>query len=194
MTTRCHTHTGQGFDPFDPRAEDVRLEDIAHHLAMICRYGGACPKFYSVAEHAVRVADLVLDKTGDPLLALFGLHHDSAEAYIGDQRRPIKNLLRIGAPLATWSFEILEQRVQSAVFKALELSPPGEWTSGRWVAWADNALLIAEMQSFGMQAPEGLETGGLIAGMIEHPYSWTAAKQIFLRTHDRLMRRIQKSE
>jgi uncharacterized protein len=35
------TFTGRAFFPLNPRPEDVVLEDIAHHLANICRFGGA---------------------------------------------------------------------------------------------------------------------------------------------------------
>lgn len=90
MSTRCHTYTGQGIDPFKVRPEDIRLDDIAHHLGMICRFGGATPRFYSVAQHAVHVSMMVLDLSKDPAWALHALHHDSAEAYIGDIRGPIK--------------------------------------------------------------------------------------------------------
>lgn len=73
--------------PLDPRPEDFSIEDIAHHLAMICRYGGATRYFYSVAEHSVLVSRHV-----PPHLALHGLLHDMAEAVVGDTIRPIKTL------------------------------------------------------------------------------------------------------
>lgn len=31
------------FAPFDPRPEDIRIEDVAHGLASINRFGGALP-------------------------------------------------------------------------------------------------------------------------------------------------------
>lgn len=85
------TFTGRQFWPCDPRPEDVCLEDIAHHLALMCRFGGACRVFYSVAEHSVRVAELVWDRTnGDREAALAGLLHDASEAYLVDIPRPRK--------------------------------------------------------------------------------------------------------
>ena len=53
------TYSGIEFWPLDPRPEDVRIEDIAHALSMQCRFAGHCDRFYSVAEHSIRVADLV---------------------------------------------------------------------------------------------------------------------------------------
>lgn len=72
-------------NPFDLRIEEIDINDIAHHLSMICRWGGGTPGFYSVAEHSVRVAAKLPDK-----LKLWGLLHDAAEAYLGDHVRPMK--------------------------------------------------------------------------------------------------------
>jgi hypothetical protein len=79
------TYTGKKFYPFNPRIEDIDIEDIAHALSLICRFGGHLPEHYSVAQHSVLVSYLV------PIeLRLEGLMHDAAEAYIGDVIRPIK--------------------------------------------------------------------------------------------------------
>lgn len=82
MQTVC----GERFYPLDPRADEIHLVDIAHGLAMTCRYGGHTRRFYSVAEHAVLVSHFV-----PPAFALHGLLHDSAETYIGDMVRPLKH-------------------------------------------------------------------------------------------------------
>jgi len=89
MTTRngnCSiTFTGQRFYPFDPRPDEIYIKDIAHHLSLICRFGGATPWFYSVAEHSLWVS-----KLSAPPDRLWGLLHDAAEAYLGDIIRPVK--------------------------------------------------------------------------------------------------------
>lgn len=64
------TFSGIQFYPLDPRVEDVRIEDIARALAMQCRYNGHVTRFYSVAEHSVRVAMLAFACSGDKKLAL----------------------------------------------------------------------------------------------------------------------------
>jgi hypothetical protein len=51
------TYTGAAFDVMNPRAEDIRFDDIASALSKQCRYGGHCIEFYSVAEHCVHVAE-----------------------------------------------------------------------------------------------------------------------------------------
>ena len=83
------TYTGKRVNPLDLKIEDIDIEDIAHALSHICRYGGHCHKFYSVAEHSVRVAVKVGDK-GFYSLRLAALLHDASEAYLGDVIRPLK--------------------------------------------------------------------------------------------------------
>lgn len=79
------THTGKRIYIRDPREHDFCIEDIAHGLANICRYGGQCISFYSVAEHCIRGAA----HAHNPTLALEFLLHDAAEAYVGDAVRPL---------------------------------------------------------------------------------------------------------
>ena len=82
------THSGRKFFPLNPQPEDIVIEDIAHALAHICRYGGHINTHYSVAQHSVLVASCLPDD-----LALTGLLHDATEAYLGDVVRPLKVLL-----------------------------------------------------------------------------------------------------
>lgn len=85
------TYSGRKFWPLDPRAEDVCIQDIAHSLAMQCRYAGHCIRFYSVAEHSVLIARWLLDEGCGSDVALCGLLHDATEAYLVDLPRPVKS-------------------------------------------------------------------------------------------------------
>lgn len=82
------TYSGKRFFPLDPDPNDIVIEDIAHSLARICRYGGHVNSHYSVAQHSVLVSRCL-----PPELALTGLLHDATEAYLGDVVRPLKLLL-----------------------------------------------------------------------------------------------------
>lgn len=73
------------FELFAPRPAMVRIEDIAHALANLCRFNGHTQEFYSVAQHSVLVSLNV-----HPALALAALLHDASEAYLGDMVRPLK--------------------------------------------------------------------------------------------------------
>jgi hypothetical protein len=107
------TYSGRRFWPFDPRPEDVCLEDVAHALAMQCRYGGHCRRFYSVAEHSV----LMAYKAPEPLKR-WALLHDGSEAYIQDMNRSIKK----GFP----AYKMVERPVQRAVYQHFGMDPDGE--------------------------------------------------------------------
>lgn len=82
------THTGQKVFPSNIETVKLSLEDIAHHLTKIQRYGGALPldKCYSVAEHSIHMAEYALRcRIPNRIdIARVCLMHDSSEAYLGD--------------------------------------------------------------------------------------------------------------
>ncbi len=82
------TYTGKVFRPLDPVADDLDIIDIAHALGNICRFTGHSRSFYSVAQHSVVVSRHVPEE-----LALQGLLHDAAEAYLTDISSPVKSIL-----------------------------------------------------------------------------------------------------
>lgn len=84
------TFSGLRYWPTDPRPEDIRLLDIAHHLSNICRFTGATREHYSVAQHCVLMSYLPKMPNSLRMVALL---HDAAEAYIGDFARPVKYLV-----------------------------------------------------------------------------------------------------
>lgn len=88
MGTHITTYSGIHFDLVSPTADMVRIEDIAHHLAHVCRWAGAPKAFWSVAQHSAIVSYIT-----PPRLRQWALLHDAAEAYIGDITRPLKTLL-----------------------------------------------------------------------------------------------------
>lgn len=102
--------SGRYFDLTDPDPELVSIDDIAPALARLCRFTGH-GAFYSVAEHSVRVSYLV-----PPQLALWGLMHDAAEAYLGDVSAPLKSLLP--------DYRAIEDRIEPVVFGAFGLTGP----------------------------------------------------------------------
>lgn len=84
------TFRGKQAWPLDMRVEDIDVCDVAHHLALQCRFGGAVLRHYSVGEHLVRASYVVEDLGGDPFA---GLGHDAQEAYVVDVPRPLKRNL-----------------------------------------------------------------------------------------------------
>lgn len=96
----CHP-SGTFFDFSAPTPEMIHIEDIARALSLQCRFGGHARRFYSVAEHALLVSRLVREAGHGPDLQFAALHHDSAEAYLGDVTKPLKNLLGVKYPRLT---------------------------------------------------------------------------------------------
>src|ERR1035437_4145795 len=111
------TYTGKKFHPLAARAEDVDVRDIAHALALKCRFNGHCRYFYSVAEHSVRVSR-VLEKLGDKE-AMWGLMHDAGEAYLADLGGPIKRMFHVHDGKKVESFEEAEERLLAVIAAAL---------------------------------------------------------------------------
>jgi hypothetical protein len=110
------TASGRQFWPMSPRSQDVDLDDIAHALAMKCRYSGHTQKFYSVAEHSVHIACALLRDGHGPHVALWGLVHDRPEAYLPDVARPIKPYLP--------GFKEIEEAVARETLVALTVAAP----------------------------------------------------------------------
>jgi hypothetical protein len=80
------TYSGRRFNPTNPVIGSIVIQDIAHSLSMQCRFNGHCKEFYSVAQHSVLVSHLCDSKD-----ALWGLLHDSSEAYLCDFPSPLKH-------------------------------------------------------------------------------------------------------
>ncbi len=60
------------------------IHDIAHHLAQLNRFTGACSRPYSVAEHSMLVERIGQARGASPTLRLALLLHDAHEAYTND--------------------------------------------------------------------------------------------------------------
>ncbi len=125
------TYTGGVFSLTDPDPATIQIEDIAHHLAYLCRFAGATRRFYSVAQHSVLVSLFC-----PPEHAREGLMHDASEAYCLDMPRPLKYLPGME------QYRAIEQRISDAVrirFGLLPVLPDS-------VKHVDMALLMTERQ------------------------------------------------
>ncbi len=121
--------SGEKFHLLSPWDSVVDVVDIAHSLSQLCRFAGHTSQFYSVAEHSVRVSDIVPQE--QKMAALF---HDAAEAYIGDISRPLKLVLA-----GSW-LGIIEDRIRAEICVQLHIFPMADTR----VKWADNVLLYTE--------------------------------------------------
>lgn len=146
------TYTGKIFWPLDPRPEEVDIEDIAHALSFLCRFGGHTEKFYSVAEHSVRLSYIVPQKD-----RLWGLLHDASEAYLVDLPRPLKYHSAMGA-----LYRGIEEQLMNAICERFGLSP----TMPQTVFNADVVMLITEKRDL-LKIPPPLKEYELMANPLE---------------------------
>lgn len=123
-------------DPFSASLIDIR--DIAHSLALTCRFAGHCKSHFSVAEHSLYVASEVARRY-TPALFLEGLMHDATEAYIHDISKPLKELLP--------EYQIIEHNLDKAIRRRFCLFDkiPEE------VKKVDYMLLVSEAKHVGIK-------------------------------------------
>jgi len=145
------TVSGRWVNPLDPDPEQFDIEDIARALGNLCRFGGHCRDFYSVAQHSVIVSELVEQRGGDVEDVFAALMHDASEAYLGDMPHPLKHRSPLGA-----AFKEAEDHLEAALRErfAIKLDVPE-------VKRADRALLATERRAFSAERWKWPELDGV---------------------------------
>lgn len=181
------TYTGRQFWPLDPRAEDVCIRDIAHHLSLICRFNGACRAHYSVAQHSVMVADIL-----PPPLKFYGLLHDATEAYVGDMVRPLKRSMP--------EYQQVENLVWLAIVEKFKIMKPVDYAytppeqagsveildADGHVKLADNIALMTERRDLLVKSPKAWSTQAEPLPTCIRPLAARDAEIQFLEMFDEL--------
>lgn len=157
------TATGRQFWPMDPRPCEVFIEDIAHALSMLCRFGGHALRFYSVAEHCVLLSQVAPDE-----FKLWALLHDASEAYLVDVPRPIKPFLH--------GYSSAEAKIMRAVEERfnLHLGIPEQ------VERLDRAILTDERKQVMAAPPQPWSTDGEPLGVTLRCWPPHRARRMFL--------------
>lgn len=146
--------SGRLIDISNFREEDVDLDDIAHHLAKIQRFNGACPigVTYSVGEHCINLVSSLSERYAGFKILQEALLHDASEAYISDIVSPVKRALP--------EYIKLEDKIQTTIInKFLFISNDVMNIIGEY----DKRILIDEVETI-MPHRKDLyieETGGL---------------------------------
>jgi hypothetical protein len=196
------TFTGRKFWPLDPNPEDVDIFDIAHALSMKCRYGGHSRRFYSVAEHSVRMA-----RAASFHNKFAALMHDASEYVLPDLIRPIKKMPEV---MAFW--RPIEDRVEKAISAALrvpypypeevhaldrsilttemmELVPYGDWLISMPARPDMTDEEVAEFIQFAEQDASKWRYGPPLRGIIPSSLGWlpALAEALFMDAYFELM-------
>lgn len=159
------TFSGRQVFPLDPRPGDFAIEDIAHGLSRLNRYGGqARLETYSVAEHSV-----LCSLFGDPVYARRRLMHDAAEAVFGfDLASTLKRHPAFAA------LRPLEEAVEAALWAQFDCEAPGDWKE------IDTRILLDERAVLFGPPPKDWGVPGEPLGVCISGFRPEVAKDLFL--------------
>lgn len=166
------TVSSRMFDVVNPDVSMVDIDDIAHSLSMLCRFNGHGTQFYSVAEHSVHVSHEI-----DPDMALAGLLHDAAEAYLGDVPSPLKKQLP--------EFKAFEDRVEVVIGQAFGID--AELFKCVELKRADIQVLVDEKEVLMAPSPSPWPAGAPAPKNPERIMAWNPQKSC-----DEFLKRFQQ--
>ena len=182
----AQTFTGRMIFPADPRPDDFCIEDMAHSLALQCRFNGMCRVHYSVAQHSVMVSKVSrrlarergYDERGQVAFAIAGFKHDGQESHCQDVIRPLKVLLL--------DYPTLEE--QNAKAMAARFKIPYDMLSHDIVKLADDIALRTEQRDlFGPPpAPWTFRPDSYPLTRKIRALTWRRAKSAFLAHYHEL--------
>lgn len=184
------TATGVAFDLIEPDPRKVRfVVDVAPALARTPRFGGHVSSGpYSVAQHSVIGAEVLLEETGNANLAAHFLLHDAHEAYLGDITRPVEGaiahavaglLLGVVDPVTAVEHAIagVKHRIDCAIFVAAGIGHPTPAVADQ-VKAMDARMLETERRHLLSQCERHWDAGPVrpirIRGALK-PWPWTIA-------------------
>lgn len=174
LTDWIMTASGRQFYPLAPRAEDVCIDDIAHHLAACNRFAGATTVPYSVAQHSVLVSVEMERCASADLVAqwgLYGLLHDGSEFALGDIPRPLKRRDAYAA------YREAEARLMAVIYQVFGLLPHEPAT----LAVVDRRMLRTEQaQLMPPAAPGEVRTDVPVFDLRIEPWGFYRARGEFL--------------
>lgn len=161
--------SGGWFDFELPSRSNYMISDIVWGLSNVCRFAGQCTPRYSVAEHSVRVAELIPEN--DPQRKLKALLHDASEAFMCDMPTPLKRLLP--------AYEQIERVVQTHIYSKFGIDP----CCDAGIKKADHEMFLLEQKSlFGGAPRDGvtLPSGSQWARLEDYQkiIPWNAAKTV----------------
>jgi 5'-deoxynucleotidase YfbR-like HD superfamily hydrolase len=125
------TNSGVFINVFETTPEMIEVNDIAHALSRLPRFGGHLNRHYSVAQHSVLCAKRA--KTLEDKRA--ALMHDASESYLLDIPTPIKARLL--------EYKLHEKKLMSVIFTKYNITEP----LSKAVKKIDNDMLLFEWEN-----------------------------------------------
>lgn len=174
MKPWMQTFLGNKFTFDSPRAQDIEIEDIAHSLAMQCRFNGHVKEFYSVGEHCLRVVNRV-----SPPNKFWGLMHEVAETYMGDIITPFK---------CHWRWRRYLKSMETRILKVVAIKYGLPWPIPEEIKEVDKRMWATEERD--IRNKSRFEWSTDVVPYLERIVpmaNWRTVKLIFIEQFDRLI-------
>lgn len=193
MTPKAYSASGRLVPIYGTEPRHIDLRDISGPLSRLCRFAGATQVHYSVAQHCVIVADLLVSH--GPVTQLYGLLHDAHAAYVADIPTPMRRLMASawGQPLGNGFDPVAEivHDLDAAIHNRFGLVWPIPATTQNLVKMADRRALATEVRDL-LAEPRDDEARAAFAdlpppmrGAIK-PLPWAKAEERFLMKFEEL--------
>lgn len=171
------TYTGRKFWLENPKPESFHIRDIAHSLANQCRFTGHVRRFYSIAEHSVRMVRFVAEKGWAKPDQYTVLMHDATEAYLTDVASPYKRMEIFRG------YRLAEKELMRHIADRFDF----EFPFSPNVKYMDNLILRAEARDLSKQLDDNWYVSPTRQefGKIRPWRPWWAERQ-FLKEYERL--------
>lgn len=178
------TYTGQHVCLAKPDPSTISLEDIAHHLSMECRWGGATSRHYSVAEHSIWVARFARELVSPEMreaATVAALLHDAHEAYAKDIPTPMKVMLGDGYIEMCAGLDRAIRQALGAPEPPIEIIGAVKQADAH-AAWCESMALVARCPSIKLRdgPPEGLMQKVPMTSEIRTPKAQNLIEQSFI--------------
>lgn len=132
------TYNSECFSPLEATTDNIKIEDIAHSLSLLCRASGHLDRFFSVAQHSINCANEAKARGYTARVQLACLVHDGSEAYLSDITRPVK--------LYMPEYRQIEERLQNVIYQAF-LGDPLTDDEFKIVDEIDGQMLVCEFDA-----------------------------------------------
>ncbi|MDP0506844.1 MAG: hypothetical protein Q7K47_06360 [Fusobacterium sp. JB019] len=134
--TCINTYSGVEFYPLSPKEDEIKIEDIAHALSLVCRGNGHVKYFFSVAQHSINCYLEAKARGYSREIQLGCLLHDASEAYLSDITRPVKKELS--------EYLAIEKNLQGEIYKKFNVNIGKEEVFSK-IKLIDDEILKYEM-------------------------------------------------
>jgi hypothetical protein len=189
------TASAARLDLVAPAAADIDLAALAEVLARLPRFTGHTPQVhYSVAQHSLLVAELLVRRTDlpQPRAQLYALLHDAHEALVGDMNTMVKRRITLEWPDFPAAWTRILRPIDAAIFTAAGLEPEMPEPIAAAVALADAQALNLEFHDL---FPDSAWRETARADLPEPPasipviraWAWPRAAEMFRRRLEALL-------